>query len=162
VKTAEQDSLLARLIAAEVEFVLAGGFAAVVHGATLVTRDVDVLLHFTEENLVKLQAALRDLHPVHRLSGNREPLEVTRYRAAEWKNLYLSTTAGVLDCLGEVRGIGRYEDALSVSEVRTYAFGACRILTLEALIAAKEAMGRPHDMLTVLQLRAVQERLRQQ
>jgi len=34
--------LTRRLIEAQVEFVLVGGFAAVAHGATLVTRDVDI------------------------------------------------------------------------------------------------------------------------
>jgi hypothetical protein len=54
--------------------------------------------------------------------------------------------------------IGNYDAAFPLSEVREYAFGACRILTLDALIRAKEAMGRPHDLLTVVQLRAVRER----
>lgn len=157
-KTAEQENLLERLIAADVEFILAGGFAAVVHGATLVTRDVDVLLNFTEENLTRLETALHGLQAVHRLSGGREPLVVSRYRGAEWRNPYLSTDAGVLDCLGEVKGIGNYAAALPVSELWSYAFGTCRILTLDALIRAKEAMGRPHDRLTAVQLRAVQER----
>lgn len=157
-KTAEQENLLERLIAGEVEFILAGGFAAVVHGATLVTRDVDVLLNFTEDNLTRLENALHGLNPVHRLSGGREPLDVRRYRAADWRNIYLKTSAGVLDCLGEVKGIGRYMEGLPLSEERRYSFGICRVLTLEALITAKEAMGRPHDLLTVVQLRAVQER----
>ncbi len=34
--------LVRRLIVADVEFVLVGGFAAVAHGVTLVTRDVDI------------------------------------------------------------------------------------------------------------------------
>jgi len=34
--------LTRRLIEAQVEFVLVGRFAAVAHGATLVTRDVDI------------------------------------------------------------------------------------------------------------------------
>ena len=39
--------LLRRLIAGNVEFVLVGGFAAVAHGVTLVTRDVDVCGRFS-------------------------------------------------------------------------------------------------------------------
>lgn len=159
-KTVEQENLLGCLITAQVEFILVGGFAAIAYGSTLMTRDVDVLLHFTEENLLRLEKSLQNFKPVHRLSGGREPLVVARYRAQDWKNLYLSTTAGVLDCLGEVKGIGDYAAALPLSEVRSYAFGTCRILTLEALIHAKEAMGRPHDLLTVVQLRALQERQR--
>lgn len=158
-KTPDPENLLARLIAEQVEFILAGGFAAVAHGATLLTRDVDVCLHFTDENLTRLAAALRDLQPVHRLTGRKEPLNVTEFPAGAWKNIYLNTAAGVLDCLGKLKGIGDYAAALPLSEVREYSFGPCRILTLAALIRAKEAMGRPHDLLTVVQLRAVQERL---
>lgn len=35
---------------------------------------------------------------------------------------------------------------------------SCRVLGLDALIRAKEAMGRPHDLLTVTQLKAIRER----
>jgi hypothetical protein len=36
--------------------------------------------------------------------------------------------------------------------------GMCRILSIDAPIRAKEAMGRPRDREAVLQLRAIQER----
>jgi len=36
--------------------------------------------------------------------------------------------------------------------------GKFKILALDALIQAKETMGRPHDRLTVAQLRAIKER----
>lgn len=58
--------LTRRLVEAQVEFVLIGGFAAVAHGATLVTRDVDICCRFTEENLKRIQSAVADLRPVHR------------------------------------------------------------------------------------------------
>jgi hypothetical protein len=38
--------------------------------------------------------------------------------------------------------------------------GTCRILDLEALIRAKEAMGRDHDTITVKHLREIQRRSR--
>jgi hypothetical protein len=58
--------LVRRLISAEVEFVLVGGFAAVAHGVTLVTRDIDICCRFSEANLLRIQKAFGDLHPVHR------------------------------------------------------------------------------------------------
>ena len=153
------ESLLERLTAGGVEFILVGGFAAVAHGASILTRDVDVCLHFTAENLARLQSALAGLHPVHRMTGRREPLDVTAAAPEVWRNLYLRTDEGVLDCLGDVKGLGNYAAVLPFSEVRTYCFGLCRILTLDALITAKEAMGRPHDLLTVVQLKALRARL---
>ena len=47
--------LVRRLIAAEVEFVLVGGFAAVAHGVTLVTRDVDICCRFTMIQLKEIR-----------------------------------------------------------------------------------------------------------
>ena len=38
-------NLLARLNEAEVDFVVIGGFAGVVHGCTMVTEDVDICCH---------------------------------------------------------------------------------------------------------------------
>ena len=36
-------------------------------------------------------------------------------------------------------------------------FGSCRVLSLDSLIKAKEAMGRPRDKEAVLQLKAVRD-----
>jgi len=68
-----------RLVASKVEFVLVGGFAAVAHGVTLVTRDVDICCWFSEANLMRLQRAFADLHSVHHSrpdlsSGCKSPL----------------------------------------------------------------------------------------
>jgi hypothetical protein len=49
------------------------------------------------------------------------------------------TDLGVIDCLGEVAGIGGYDHVLQASEPVTLACGTCRMLSLEALIRSKEA-----------------------
>ena len=43
--------LTRRLIEAQVEFVLVGGFAALAHGAMRSTRDVDICCRFSEANI---------------------------------------------------------------------------------------------------------------
>ena len=96
--------LVRRLISSDVEFVLVGGFAAVAHGVMLVTQDVDICCRFTEANLMRIQAALADLHPVHR-SRPDLPLALTPEQCASLKNLYLKTDFGIVDCLGEVLGV---------------------------------------------------------
>ena len=148
--------LVRRLIAEGVEFVLVGGFAAVSHGVTLVTRDVDVCCRFNEATLMRIQKAVADLHPVHR-SRPDLPLALTQEQCAGLKNLYLKTDLGVLDCLGEVLGVGNYDDvALHSIEVELPA-GKCRVIDIDALIRAKEAMGRDHDKMTVKQLKAIKK-----
>jgi len=147
--------LIARLVAGNVEFVMVGGYAAVVYGATYVTRDIDVCLRFTPENLMKLQRALTDFAPRHRMTPQKLPLDLTPEFAADLKNLYLETNLGVIDCLGEVLGIGDFDAVLANSTEMRFPFGACRVLTIDALIKAKQAMGRPHDLLTIKQLEAI-------
>lgn len=137
---------------------MVGGFAAVAHGVTLLTQDIDVCCPVTPDNLMRLQAALADLHPVHRMSPERPPLRLTPETATEFRNLYLETDWGQLDCLGEILGVGDYDRVLAQSLEIQLAGGPCRLLTIDALVQAKQAMGRDKDRETILQLRAIQER----
>ncbi len=146
--------LTRRLVQAEVEFVLVGGFAAVAHGVTLVTRDVDICCRFSEVNLMRIQKALADLHPVHR-SRPELPLHLTPELCASLKNLYLKTDLGVVDCLGEVLGVGDFGRVWENSIELELPVGTCRVLGIDAMIAAKEAMNREHDRITVNQLRQI-------
>ena len=149
--------LTRRLVEAQVEFVLIGGFAAVAHGATLVTRDVDVCCRCSEANLTRIQQALSQLHPVHR-SRPDSPLDLTPEQCSRLKNLYLKTDLGVVDCLSEVLGIGDFDAVLRQSVEVELPFGQCRILDIDGLIRAKEAMNRDHDRITVRQLREIKKR----
>lgn len=148
------NQLLARLLQGQVEFVLVGGLAAAIHGSSLNTRDVDICIRLSLENLMRLQTALADLHPVHR-SHPDIPFVVTAENWERFKNLYLKTDLGIVDCLGEVLGVGGYDETLSHSIVLNLPIGPCRILDIDTLIKAKEAMGRPHDLVAVQHLKAV-------
>jgi hypothetical protein len=154
------ENLLKRVIAHRVEFVIVGGYAAVAHGVTLTTRDVDICCRFSPKNLLDLQRAVEDLHPVHRMTPQQLPLSLTAKNCVGFKNLYLKTDWGVLDCLSEISGIGKFDDVQSESVEVDLGFGKCRILKLDALIRAKEAMSRPHDKETVVQLKAIQKRVK--
>lgn len=57
------NQLIQRLCDADIEFVIVGGFAAVLHGSSLVTRDLNVCAVLTAENVQKLRDAFRDLNP---------------------------------------------------------------------------------------------------
>jgi len=47
----ELNQLLKRLCEANVEFVIVGGFAATLHGSTLLTRDLDVCTILNAESV---------------------------------------------------------------------------------------------------------------
>lgn len=149
--------LLIRLAKAKFPFVVVGGYAAYAHGATIVTQDIDVCCEFTEESLQCLWNAIGDLHPVHRMRPDRLPLKIRPGMSASLQNLYLDTDAGQLDLLGNVLGIGGYQEALQQS--MKVCVDDCRIpfLSLPAIIRAKEAMNRDRDREAVRQLRFIQE-----
>ena len=152
------DSLLTRLLEQDVEFVVVGGYAAIAHGCTVLTQDIDICLSLTEASLRRLLAAIGDLHPVHRMAPARPPFDESAL-STRWKNLYLDTDWGQLDCLGEISGIGSYERVLKESGTIDLGNRACRILTIDALIRAKEALGRPKDREATIQLKAIRDRL---
>jgi hypothetical protein len=154
-------ALLSRLQRQGVEFVIVGGMCGVLHGVTLVTKDLDICCRFTAENLYRIEAAVKDVHPRHRLAANKLPLELTDELCSRLKNLYLQTDLGTLDCLGEIAGIGGYDAVFNRSVPVSLADGEFRMLDIDSLIAAKEAVGRPHDLLAVAQLRAIKERTEQ-
>jgi len=148
--------LTRRLIAEHVEFVLIGGFAAVAHGVTLVTRDVANCCRFSETNLLRIQKAFAALHPVHR-SRPDLPLALTPEQCVSLKNLYLKTDLGIIDCLGAVLGVGDFDSVAKCSVDLELPSGKCRVLDIDALILAKEAMNRDHDRITVKHLKEIKK-----
>jgi hypothetical protein len=148
--------LTRRLIEAHVEFVLVDGFAAVAHGVTLVTRDGDVCCRLGGTNLLRIQKAFADLHPVHR-SRPDLPLALTPEQCDSLRNLYLKTDLGIVDCLGHVLGVGDYDEVIKHSIEVELPCGTCRILDIDALILAKEAMNRDHDRITVKFLKEIRK-----
>jgi hypothetical protein len=153
----DDKALLMRLKNAGLDFVIIGGVSVVFHGVPLATFDLDICCPFGEENLRKIDAAVRDLHPVHRLTANKLPLELTPHLCADLKNLYLQTDLGKLDCLSEVSGIGSFQDVRRQSVVADFTYGQYRFLNLDALIHAKEAAGRERDILAAKELRRIKQ-----
>ena len=148
--------LTRRLIAGQVEFVLVGGFAAIAHGVMRSTRDVDICCRFSEANLMRIQKALADIHPVHRPRTDL-PLELTPAQCASLKNLYLKTDLGILDCLGEIKGVGNYDEVARHAVELELPIGKCRVIDIDTLIIAKEAMDRDHDRITVRDLKKIKK-----
>jgi hypothetical protein len=136
----------------EVEFVTAGGLAAVFNGAPVVTVDVDILHRRTPENVARLLGALRELEAVYRQDPrNIAPGEGHLLGPG---HQLLRTKHGDLDVLGTIDDTVVYDDVLGhtieveISDFRVLA------LDLERVIQAKEFAGRPKDLATLPVLRA--------
>ena len=154
--------LLQLLLENEIDLVLIGGMAAIVYGSSMLTEDLDVCFSFKKENVAKLLKAVETLHPQIRSGPKRIALEDHIGQITQFKNLYLATDWGVLDLLGEVGGLGNFEQ-LGNHTVEMNLFGyPCRVLDIDSLIEAKKFMGRPKDKQTILQLMAIREKLRKQ
>jgi hypothetical protein len=154
----DDNALLERLRKARVEFVIVGGVGCLLHGAPLVTYDLDVCVRLTAQNLFRIEMAVKDLHPHHRLTVDKLPLELTDELCSRLKNLYLQTDLGKLDCLGEIAGIGGYDKVVARSSAITLGFGECRVLGLDALIENKLVLRRDKDLAAVRFLRAIKDK----
>jgi hypothetical protein len=96
------------------------------------------------------------------LTANKLPLEETRSSFGSLKNVYLQTDLGKLDCLGEVAGVGNFDEVKRQSVVSKFSYGEFRFLNLDALIAAKKAAGRERDREAVRWLECIKEKHDQQ
>ncbi len=156
---ANLNELLQRLCDADIDFVVVGGFAAVLHGSTLVTRDLDVCTVLTPADVEKLRRILRDLKPIHRMAPQRLSFLTSPDPGVQVKKLYLETDAGAVDFLTSITGVGDF-DRIRAQAVQLELFGRrCRVMSLPDLIAAKLALGRDKDLLAARELQAIAERL---
>lgn len=156
----ELNRLLQRLSDAKIDFVIVGGFAAMLHGSSLLTRDLDVCAVLTAENLDKLRDVFRDLHPVHRMAPQRLSFLDNPDPGVPLNNLYLQTDLGPLDLLSTITGVGDFERVRTAS-IQVELFGqSVNVMAIEDLIQAKQALGREKDWLAVKELKAIVEKHR--
>lgn len=138
-----------------VEFVVVGGLAVISHGHVRATLDLDVCYARTPENLERLVRALAPLRPTLRGAPPELPFFWDVRTLRNGLNFTLTTTAGDIDLLGEVTGLGGYgEIALRAETVDLYG-AAVRIMSLTDLIRSKAAAGRAKDLVDLEALRAL-------
>jgi len=154
----ELNRLLQCLCEAELDFVIVGGFAGVLHGSALLTRDLDVCVVLTAENVARLRSVFRDLHPVHRQTPQRLSFLDNPQPGTALANLYLQTDLGPVDFLGTITGVGSHEQ-VRANAVEVELFGhRVRVIAMADLIKSKQALGRDKDRLALKELLAIVEK----
>ncbi len=147
--------ILRTLCRHDVEMIIVGGMAAVIGGAPVVTRDVDILRSRAPENVDRLLAALAELDAVFR--GDRRRLRPNASHLQGPGHLLLETRMGVLDVLGTIEESTAYDDVLADTTMVDLGGFTVRVLSLERLLDVKRKLARPKDQLMALQIEATLE-----
>lgn len=151
----QTEALLRLLEDAGIEFVLIGGVAAITWGATEFTRDLDVAMDFSLDNMTRLMAALAPHGPTHLTRPDLPGIAERPEALVEFRSLLLVTDLGRLDVLRDVPPLGRYADfAPRAVTVRAFERDH-RVIALDDLIAIKEHVARPKDLIVAAQLKAI-------
>jgi hypothetical protein len=147
--------LLAALTNEGVHFVVIGGVALVARGGARLTYDLDLVYDRAPENLLRLVKAVAPLHPRLRGAPAELPFFFDERTLRSGLNFTLTTDVGDLDLLGEVPGLGGYEQARACSsELTLFGFDVA-LLDLDGLERTKRAAGRAKDLLDLETIRAL-------
>lgn len=141
----------------KVNCVVVGGVAAGARGSSQATFDVDVCYGRDRENLVRLANALRSVNATLRGAPKDIPFILDEETLRRGLNFTFDTDIGKIDILGEVQGVGLYDDCLKHSDEAELFGCRLRVLSLEKLIDAKRAAGRTKDLLVLPELEAILE-----
>ena len=142
---------------ASVEFVIIGGVAMGLQGSAHLTRDIGFCYARTVKNMERLAAALAPYHPALRGVPPGLPFQFDAKTIASGLNFTLSTDLGDLDFLGEVSGLGSFQEVRAASDTKDINGIKCSVLSVEGLIKSKIAAGRPRDLYVLPELRALSE-----
>ncbi len=140
------------LNAAGAQYILIGGFAVIAHGGVRTTKDIDLLIDPSPENVARVKQALQVLedHAVDELAET----DVARYSVVRVADEV------VVDLMARACGI-EYSEAVKDAESRTIGGVDIPVASLHTLIRTKHTI-RPSDAADrqyLEQLRAEREKL---
>jgi len=135
-----------------VEFIVVGNVASLFQGAPITTTDLDLVHRRTPGNVERVLAALARLGATYR--NDPRGLTPGASHLAGPGHQLLKTNLGLLDVLGSLGAGITYEELLPDTDLVRLGANELRVLTLERLIRAKEAAGRPKDLAVLPTLRA--------
>jgi predicted nucleotidyltransferase len=142
-----------------VDFVVVGGMAIRSHGSSYLTEDLDICYSREDANLQRLATSLRPLNPRPRNFPDDLPFIWDESTLRNATHFTLTTSIGNIDLLGEVSGIGGYREVFAESVAIQIENVEVRILSIDGLIKAKTAAGRPKDIPGLKELEALKQAL---
>ena len=141
--------LIARLVRAEVEFVVVGGMAVNAWGHIRTTRDLEIVPDPAAANVERLAEVLRELDgKVETPDGRLGPGAIATFLAAGDRAL-VATTLGPVDVLQGLPQVPTYSELSRDAVTVDLGDLAIRVCSLDALLAMKRAANRPSDVADV-------------
>ena len=139
--------LLTALENSGAEYLLIGGYAVAVHAAPRYTKDIDIWVGASEDNLARVAEALREFGAPRAaiqdvLSGRDDEI------------VWFGNPPGRVDVLKSIPGVA-FDEAYRNGSKVTLGASVVMVISREHLIEAKLAAGRPQDLLDVAALREV-------
>ena len=131
--------IMRALSAEDVDYILIGGFAVILHGLSRLTADIDIFVKPEAENLGRLKMALRKVFPTDDEIDSLSLRDLQEYAVVRFgteDNFYIDLIAGI----GEMF---RYDDL--EYEIRDVSGAQVRIATPETLLRMKKDTVRPED-----------------
>jgi hypothetical protein len=158
-RSARFGDILRVLAGHDVEFIVVGMAAGILHGTPVTTLDVDIVHRRTAENVTRLLLALAELQAVYR--GDPRKLSPKDSHLLGPGHQLLTTLHGDLDCLGSLDEGKTYEDILPLTqEILLSENAVVRVIDLAALIEIKRRAGRPKDLAVIPFLEATLDEVR--
>ena len=158
-KRARFADILRLLAANDIEFVVVGMTAGILHGAPTTTVDLDIVHRRSPENVERLLHVLARIDAHYRHDPRR--LRPRESHLMSPGHQLLTTSHGDLDCLGSLGDDRGFEELIGHSVEMSLSDGrAIRVLDLPTLIEMKQRAGRPKDLAVLPVLRATLDELK--
>ena len=157
--------ICAVLLEEEVEFVVLGGFAAIVRGSSLPTKDIDVIPSRDRTNLDRLGRALTRMNAKIRLSGDPVPTKIDGAFLANMPHmLNLVTDFGEIDLTFSPAGsAGDFEGWKKGATLEVIDDGlTVLVASLDDIIDSKRSANRPKDQMALPYLESLRDEIRRQ
>jgi hypothetical protein len=142
----DYEVLVTALVDRDVEFVIVGGIALILQGSARLTRDLDICYGRERKNIKAVAAALMPFSPTLRGAPANLPFTLDWRTLESGLNFTLTTSAGDVDLLGELTGIGMFPVAARLADRMDVYGKPVRVLSLDGLERAKRAAGRLKDL----------------
>lgn len=120
-------------------YILIGGFAVIAHGGGRTTKDIDLLVDSSPENVARLKAALRFL-------PDNAAAEIAEGDIESYKVVRVADEI-LIDLLGEACGVS-YQEAIQDAEILDLSGTPVPVASKKTLIATKQTI-RPSDRIDV-------------